>query len=229
MALNLTPADEQKVEATGNVVPGNATQTPYFVSSASSRDGERDRHKHLQGQEGVRWMQAQTIASKKAEGIKGSAAKVQEEQEGRTFRPKDTFVGYAALKATTSAYAPRSLPCYHPSSSSGSNTVPLPPSAVSTNTSDPSNGGERKSWGRSTMPLPAGLPTKPTFAQHPTRKQMIPVGPPTAGSASQTLPLPNNSSLPSAPNPTLSSPKVPSRTPRSTVSPTVGASYSSYH
>lgn len=145
LALNLTPADQQKglVE-----VPGNATQTPYSVPNAARGEGgKRQAVKVAEVDDGPNFRFSESRKRQKGEG-------------GEEVPPP----GYVCRICGVEGHYIRSCP-----------SKPPPPNTDSSATQPDSNGG---GWGRSTMPLPPGLPSKPAFSSHPNpRPQLIPVGP----------------------------------------------------
>ncbi|SNX84250.1 uncharacterized protein MEPE_02958 [Melanopsichium pennsylvanicum] len=179
LALNLTPADEQQKKGEMVVVPGNATQTPYSVPTQrnGAGDGSKRPAPHQGGPSGqmedgpnYRFQEART--------------KRQRGEIGEDVPPR----GYVCRICSTPGHfirncpdkaPPRSDQNTHSAASTGSNNVPLIQSSNVSEAEEQTSG-----WGRSTMPLPAGLPTKPTFHPHEQhhqqnhrRQQMIPVGP----------------------------------------------------
>ncbi|SPO25587.1 uncharacterized protein UTRI_03306_B [Ustilago trichophora] len=163
LALNLTPADEQKGEPA--TVPGNATQSPYHVPSAREGGGKRQ----AQGANGGMDMDA-------GPNFRFSEPK-QKRQRGEGNDNNDVPPpGYVCRICNVEGHFIRACPSKQaPSASTGSNSLTLASSnttTVVTVSSNENSGG----WTKSTIPLPPGLPSKPTFSTH-QKRQLIPVGP----------------------------------------------------
>ncbi|SPO25941.1 uncharacterized protein UTRI_03306 [Ustilago trichophora] len=165
LALNLTPADQQKGEPV--TVPGNATQSPYHVPSAREGGGKRQ----AQGANGGMDMDAGPnfrFSEPKPKRQRG------EESDSNDVPPP----GYVCRICNVEGHFIRACPSKQaPSASTGSNSLPLPSSSTTTTTTTSSSSNENNSgWARSTIPLPPGLPSKPNFSTH-QKRQLIPVGP----------------------------------------------------
>lgn len=160
LALNLTPAEKQEV---GQVtVPGNVTQTPYFVPKQWGHGVKRQ-------------PPPAAVVGEEDGGVNYRFQEQRKRQRGEgdsEVPPK----GYVCRICGVEGHYIRACPSkaqQNNSASTGTNTTPLP-----TNTNP--DGDQKGGWTKTTMPLPAGLPAKPSFSTHPNanpRRQLIPVGP----------------------------------------------------
>lgn len=165
LALNLTPASSQQESEAGGgkgvVVPGNATQTPYYTPPSNRSGVKRAQPASLGGVEGEEGVNYRFAEQRKRHRPEGGA----EGGERGEVPPQ----GYVCRICGIEGHYIRSCPSK--STSNPSHTAP--PSA-------PTDNHESKGWSKSTMPLPPGLPSKPSFItpnSHLPRSQLIPVGP----------------------------------------------------
>lgn len=164
LALNLTPAEQQAKDGQAGSIPANATQTLYFVPSTHKAENG--------GKRSVPSMGAEELdAGPNFRFADASRHKRQRAGEGGEDVPPQ---GYVCRICGVKGHYIRLCPS-KPQAQTNAVGPAADSNSVASNRAEPKAGG----WTRSTMPLPLGLPSKPTFDQHQhhPKRQMIPVGP----------------------------------------------------
>lgn len=170
LALNFTPADQHQQQPQ-QALPTNATQTPYSVPSAQRNDGGA-------GANGKR-----TTIQQDGDMESGPNYRFQEPRNKRQRAEGGSEdvppPGYVCRICNVEGHYIRLCPVKQQQQQQQQHQTPSDPVSASIVPAD-TNASEapKQRWVKSQMPLPAGLPSKPSFAQpHQQKRQMIPVGP----------------------------------------------------